>query len=151
MIPSRSQPVGHEVCLVEDVHMLDQAQGRQGRLLPFYGGDIDATEKMGYWVASRRVSSWEDDAGKIVLGTEVDLHVVDQGLDLKRPTRAVLNVQVLCTNRDLPGLLKAGDTLILGTGSAPVVVLATLMTAPTAPLRPPLRHASFWRCSAPMP
>jgi hypothetical protein len=68
-------------------------------LLPFYAGNIQAADKMGYWAASRRVSSWEDDLGKIVAGTEVDLHVVDQGLDLKWPTRAVLNVQVLCTPR----------------------------------------------------
>jgi type VI secretion system protein ImpG len=59
----------------------------------------------------------------------------------------VLSVDALCTNRDLPSDLPFGGghpRLKLVEGVAGITRIACL-TAPTIPLRPPLREHGFWR------
>jgi type VI secretion system protein ImpG len=96
-------------------------------------------------------------------GTDVFLAPYDPDFDAERPADAVLSVDALCTNRDLPADLPFGGTrpdapgadpadpggaghprLKLVEGVAGVLRMACL-TAPTIPLRAPLRERGFWR------
>jgi len=80
-------------------------------------------------------------------GTDVFLAPYDPDFDAERPADAVLSVDALCTNRDLPADLPFGGghpRLKLVEGVAGVTRIACL-TAPTIPLRTPLREHGFWR------
>jgi type VI secretion system protein ImpG len=80
-------------------------------------------------------------------GTDVFLAPYDPDFDPARPADAVLSVDALCTNRDLPADLPFGGghpRLRLVEGVAGVTRIVCL-TAPTTPLRPPLRERGFWR------
>jgi type VI secretion system protein ImpG len=80
-------------------------------------------------------------------GTDVFLAPYDPDFDAERPADAVLSVDALCTNRDLPADLPFGGghpRLKLIEGVAGVIRIGCL-TAPTTPLRTPLRERGFWR------
>ncbi len=80
-------------------------------------------------------------------GTDVFLAPFDPAFDAERPADAVLSVDALCTNRDLPADLPFGGghpRLRLVEGVAGVARI-TCLTAPTTPLRTPLRERGFWR------
>ncbi len=80
-------------------------------------------------------------------GTDVLLAPYDPEFDVDRPADAVLSIDALCTNRDLPLDLPFGSGqawLTLAEGNASVGRV-TCLTAPTAPLRAPLRENGFWR------
>jgi type VI secretion system protein ImpG len=80
-------------------------------------------------------------------GTDVFLAPYDPSFDAERPADSVLSVDALCTNRDLPADLRFGGGhpyLKLVEGVAGVTRIACL-TAPTIPLRAPLREHGFWR------
>jgi type VI secretion system protein ImpG len=80
-------------------------------------------------------------------GTDVFLAPYDPEFDAERPADAVLSVDALCTNRDLPADLPFGGghpRLKLVEGVTGVTRIACL-TAPTIPLRTPLRERGFWR------
>jgi type VI secretion system protein ImpG len=80
-------------------------------------------------------------------GSEVYLAPYDPQFDPDAPAGSILSVEALCTNRDLPGALPFGGghpELRLLEPLAAVTGLACV-TAPTAPLRPPLRERRFWR------
>lgn len=77
-------------------------------------------------------------------GSDVFLAPYDPTFDAEHVADAVLSVDALCTNRNLPADLPVGPTLKLVEGVAAVGRLACL-TAPTVPLRVPLRERGFWR------
>src|SRR5208283_413746 len=80
-------------------------------------------------------------------GTDVFLVPFDPDFDAERPADAVLSVDALCTNRDLPADLPFGGghpRLKLVDSVAGIARIACL-TAPTIPLRAPLRERGFWR------
>jgi type VI secretion system protein ImpG len=82
-----------------------------------------------------------------VPGTEVFLAPHDPGFNPDNPSEAVLSVDALCVNRDLPTDLPFGGgrpRLRMAEGAAGVVAL-NCITAATSTLRPPLREAGFWR------
>jgi type VI secretion system protein ImpG len=71
----------------------------------------------------------------------------DPDFDPDRPADAVLSIDALCLNRDLPTDLPFGGghpRLRLVEGAAAVAALHAV-TAATPTLRPPLREAGFWR------
>jgi type VI secretion system protein ImpG len=80
-------------------------------------------------------------------GTEVFLEPHEPEFEVTRPTDAVLSVDALCLNRDVPSELPFGGghpRLSLVSGAA-AVTGATCLTAPTPTLRPPLRERGLWR------
>jgi type VI secretion system protein ImpG len=82
-----------------------------------------------------------------VPGTEVFIAPHDPDFDADKPAEAVLSVDALCLNRDLPTDLPFGGghpTLRLVEGVAAVAAIRAV-TAPTTTLRPPLRESGFWR------
>ena len=71
----------------------------------------------------------------------------DPDFDPAKPAEAVLSIDAICVNRDLPTDLPFGGghpRLRLVEGAAAVAAL-NAVTAATPTLRPPLREAGFWR------
>ncbi len=80
-------------------------------------------------------------------GSELFLEPFEAAAAASRPADAVLSVDALCLNRDLPADLPFGGghpRLSLVTGAAALTSVSCL-TAPTPTLRPPLRERGFWR------
>jgi type VI secretion system protein ImpG len=71
---------------------------------PFYSfkHGARADDNTAYWCQSRRPSVRKNDAG-----TEVYLSLVDLAFDPTMPPAEVLTLQTTCTNRDLPGQIRA--------------------------------------------
>lgn len=80
-------------------------------------------------------------------GSDIIVGPYQPDFDPAHEAEVVLSVDTLCTNRDLPASLPFGGghprlTLVQGAKTmGPVLCLSV----PTAPLRPPLREAGFWR------
>jgi type VI secretion system protein ImpG len=71
----------------------------------------------------------------------------DPAFDPAKPAAAVLSIDALCVNRDLPADLPFGGghpRLRLAENAAAVAGLSAV-TAATPTLRPPLRESRFWR------
>lgn len=71
---------------------------------PFYSFKhaAESDENRAYWCQSRRPSVRKNDAG-----TEVYISLVDLEFDPVMPPSEVLTLQTTCTNRDLPGQIRA--------------------------------------------
>jgi type VI secretion system protein ImpG len=111
---------------------------------PFYRlthGDPEAGTPGGFYHVMRRESVAP------LRGTEVYLAPDDPGFDPDAPADAVLSIDALCTNRDLPGELQFGGghpRLRLVEGVAAITKL-TCLVAPSHAQHPPLRDRGFWR------
>ena len=111
---------------------------------PFYRlthGDRDDSVPGGFYHTVRR------SAAAPLSGSEVYLAPDDPAFDVDRKADAVLSIDALCTNGDLPGDLPFGGghpKLRLVEGAAAVTRISAV-TAPSAPLRAPLRERGFWR------
>jgi type VI secretion system protein ImpG len=103
---------------------------------PFYAfkHGADAEDNTAYWCQSRRASVRKNDAG-----TEVYLSLVDLGFNPTLPPAEVLMLETTCTNRDLPGEVRArggGDWGFQLQGQAPYRRIVPLVS-PTATCRLP--------------
>ena len=80
-------------------------------------------------------------------GTETYLATHDTGFDADRPAEAVLSVDALCLNRDLPADLPfgGGHPRVRPVEGAGAVAKVACLTPPTPPLYPALRERGFWR------
>ena len=111
---------------------------------PFYrlaDGGRETGDTGGFFHTARRHSAAP------LTGSDVFLAPFDPSFDAERTADAVLSVDALCTNRNLPADLPFGGghpALKLVEGVAAIGRLACL-TAPTVPLRAPLRERGFWR------
>jgi type VI secretion system protein ImpG len=111
---------------------------------PFYRlthGEPEAGVAGGSYLSTRRA------ADASLTGSEVYLALDDPEFDPDRPAESVMSIDALCTNRDLPLNLPFGGghpRLNLVEGAAAVATIACV-SAPTAPLRAPLREHRFWR------
>lgn len=145
--PDLRRPRAHEIWSVERVREL-RSNGTTRPWHPFYrhpAEPADATanpdETAGSYTLVRRDSPGRQG------GTDVFLAPFDPVADIDLPADAVLSIDALCTNRDLPAALPFGGGqphLRLSQGIAAVTGLRCL-TAPTASLRPPLRETRSWR------
>ncbi len=104
-----------------------------------HGGTDDAPAA--YWYAARRQSEKKGDKG-----TELFVSLVDLNVQPTLPPFETLTLRTLCTNRDLPRRLSAGE--VGGEfeleGAAPVSRIRALLK-PTDPVRPPLNGERQWR------
>lgn len=143
IVPDSRRPLATEVWSVTRVREPLQDGGtRPWR--PFHRlthADPDAGTPGGSYATVRRAGTPPD------AGTEVFLAPHDPDLAPRRTRDAVLSLDALCTNRDLPTDLpfgggRPGLKLVEG-----VTAVATVqaMTAPTTALRRPLRDRTAWR------
>jgi type VI secretion system protein ImpG len=143
VVPDARRPRAAEVWSVERVRET-QPDGSFRPWRSFHRlieGDPEAGQPGGFYHVARRP------AAPGVPGTEVFLAPHDPAFDPNKPADAVLSIDALCVNRDLPTDLPFGGghpRLRLVEGAAPVAGLSAV-TAATSTLRPPLREAGFWR------
>jgi type VI secretion system protein ImpG len=141
--PDIRRPRALEIWSVERVREL-RGDGSTRPWRPFYRHPADAAPDElpgGFYATIRR-----DSPGPLS-GTDLFLAPFDPGLDVNRPADAVLSVDALCTNRDLPAELPWGGGephLRLSQGISAVTTLSCL-TAPTPSLRARLREHRPWR------
>ncbi|MGH7084659.1 MAG: type VI secretion system baseplate subunit TssF, partial [Acetobacteraceae bacterium] len=132
-----------EVYAVERVRET-RADGSSRPWHPFYRlspSGTDDDEPGGFYHAVRRASPAP------ASGTEIFLEPFEAPSVATRPADAVLSVDALCLNRDLPAELPFGGghpRLALVAGAAALTGV-TCLTAPTPTLRPTLRERGFWR------
>lgn len=139
VVPSRRQPRSMEVYRLQSASTIDTDTGVIREILPFYASQFGSREKsQPYYHASRRLSVLEE-----VPGTETFVTVIDPEFHPSRPSNSVLDIRAWCTNRDHPFKhQQAGDRLTQASGGRASL---ELLHKPTSPLRPPLRHAGYWR------
>jgi type VI secretion system protein ImpG len=143
IVPDARRPRAAEIWSVERVRET-QPDGSFRPWRPFYrltDSDPDPGVPGGFYHVARQA------AAPGVPGTEVFLAPHDPDFDPDKPADAVLSVDAICVNRDLPTDLPFGGghpRLRLVEGAAAVSAL-NAVTAATPTLRPPLREAGFWR------
>jgi type VI secretion system protein ImpG len=143
IVPDARRPRAAEIWSVERVRET-QSDGSFRPWRPFYrltDSDPDPGVPGGFYHTARRA------AAPGVPGTEVFLAPHDPDFDPDRSTDAVLSIDAICVNRDLPTDLPFGGghpRLRLVEGAAAVASL-NAVTAATSTLRAPLRDAGFWR------
>jgi type VI secretion system protein ImpG len=143
IVPDARRPRAAEIWSVERVRET-QPDGSFRPWRPFYrltDSDPDPGVPGGFYHVARRP------AASGVPGTEVVLAPHDPDFDPAKPAEAVLSIDAICVNRDLPTDLPFGGghpRLRLVEGAAAVAAL-NAVTAATPTLRPPLREAGFWR------
>ena len=143
VVPDARRAAAMEVWQVERVRE-SRPDGSSRPWRPFYRlthGDPEAETAGGFYQLSRRPSPAP------LGGSEVYIGPCDPDFDADTASGAVLSVDALCLNRDLPARLPFGGghpELRLGE-ALPGVARVTCLTAPTAPLRPPLGERRFWR------
>jgi type VI secretion system protein ImpG len=135
---------GHAHCEIHDIerlHAIDP-DGRSHTIEPLTGGNAARRREVDRLFDLRRTRS----ADPRIAGTEVHLSLLDR--DLRPDTRAVetLGGEALCTNRDLPGHLRAGDRLRLE-GPGPVAY-GRLLGRPSAHRAPLLTGPQPWHLVA---
>jgi type VI secretion system protein ImpG len=142
IVPDARRPAAAEIWQVERVRET-RADGSSRPWRSFYRlthGDPEGGTPGGFYQLSRRSTAAP------LTGSEVYIGPHDPEFDIDAPTGAVLSIDALCLNRDLPVDLPFGGghpELRLGEG-LPSVARLSCLTAPTAPLRPPLRQRRFW-------
>lgn len=143
VVPDARRPLASEVYSVDRV-TATSPRGEELEFLPFFAARHAAPAAQAYWFARRRPS---DRAAAGDRGTEVDLSLVDLGLQPSAPADWTLTVETTCTNRDLPARLPFGGGqpfLQLSEGGA-LVSRVACVTPPTRALRPGQGPGALWR------
>lgn len=143
VVPDARRPAALEIWTIERVRET-RPDGGHRPWRSFYRlthADPEAETPGGFYHAVRR-----EGAGGLG-GTDVFLAPHDPDFDVDRPTDAVLSIDAICLNRDLPGELPFGGghprmRLVEGVAAVSRIVC---VTAPTPTLRPHLRERGFWR------
>jgi len=140
--PASRRPGALEIWGIERV-LETRGDGSSRQWQPFYRlsgeGPSQSETRGGYYTTARRASP-------SLPGTDVHIAPFDPDFDASAPADAVLSVDALCLNRDLPAKLPFGGghpSFALKHGSA-AVSSVTCLTAPSPTQRPKLRSTAFW-------
>ena len=132
----------HRYCEIYALERLTATRpgGRPREVVPFFAMEgFDRLEERDTFYGWRR----EESHLPQVAGSEFYISFMDRQFDLDLPADAVIGGRALCTNRNLPEWLRAGDTFKLeGPGA---VVGATLLDTPTPHRHPTQLGARPWR------
>ncbi|HEX8446842.1 MAG TPA: type VI secretion system baseplate subunit TssF [Sphingomonas sp.] len=130
-----------EIYAIDQVRVADRA-GIEQAYRPFFAiGRDRETDDLRYWQVNRRESLHAAGGGDVWLAT------VDTSGQSVADADHVASIDCTCTNRDHAANLPFGGgrpTLSL-TQSSALIDRATLVTAPTATLRPKRGHGTLWR------
>ncbi|MEZ6087914.1 MAG: type VI secretion system baseplate subunit TssF [Pirellulaceae bacterium] len=140
VVPDASRRMGCEIYSIDQVISSRSDGDRHWR--PFFdlGRREQAVAKSGYWHSVRRESQAMGDNG-----TEVYLQLVDEQFDPFAPSAEVVTVRAMCTDRDLPSLLRQhGDCVQWHVDAALPVKNVRCLKHPTVCLRPPVRRHAHW-------
>lgn len=139
VILSASRPEAFEVYRIETVSGVNAA-GEELEFRPFYSLQHSVATDHGQFYHAERVPSEDSDDP----GTEIDLTLVDMGLDPTTTADFALEVTATCCNRDLPARLPFGgrEPQLQLLGGGPVTL--TCLTRPTRTRRPPQKTGLLW-------
>lgn len=151
IVPQSSSPMDYEVYSVDAVEGLKSGSIESQPFKSMYNAlSLDKGDHIGYYSTRREPRQMSDMAKRkgtrtSYLGSEVFLNLADPLEPPFDTTINELNVQLTCTNRDLPLLLSAGEEIsYLFSGFAPVRRVISLR-GPTKP-RPAIARGSYaWR------
>lgn len=142
--PHSDQPRFHEVFSVDSVRGNLQGSNRIRRFAEFesfahvnQAGMDDDSDIIGYY----RLRLAPTVVGR---GVETYLALVDANCGALAPPMEVISVELTCTNRNLPELLRLGEISIPG-NNAPEYALFSNIVKPSPALAPPLDARLHWR------
>lgn len=143
VVPDSRRPGTTEVWQVERVRE-SRSDGSVRPWQPFYRlthGDPEAETPSAFYYPVRRQTTAP------LSGTEVFVAPYDPDFDPDFSTPGVLSIDALCLNRDLPADLPfgGGHPELRFVEPTAGVTQINCVTAPSQPLRPPLREQRFWR------
>ncbi|UFN47569.1 type VI secretion system baseplate subunit TssF [Roseomonas sp. OT10] len=143
VVPDARRPAALEVHSIEEVRE-SRPDGSRRIVLPFHRlGRAEAREE----VAEVNYLALRRPALSPLTGTQTALSLRDVAFDPAQPADAVLSIDALCCNRDLPAMLPFGGgqpRLTIAEGGTPVAS-AECLSAPTPTLRPELGERSAWK------
>lgn len=138
-------PAAYEIHSIESAHLLKEHAKGDGlsELKPFYGLHHGQGEDHSarYWITRR-----DEHVGRQALGHELRIALVDSELDTLTIDPQTLTVELLCSNRELPGLLAHGASdgdLSVGEGS--VAAMARMLRKPSPSYRFESGDGAHWR------
>lgn len=143
------KPQAYEVVKLQKVTRVEKSGDGEAcdEVPPFYATrhGSQTREPRFYWHASREPSVRQDDDG-----TDLMLHLVDLAFTPVRPASEVLSLDLLCSNRDLPGEIPFGGSQSVARTdfSLPghsMVRRVRLLRKPSASQRPPQKRGLQWR------
>src|SRR5439155_24813990 len=142
VVPDARRPAAMEVWQIERVRET-RPDGRTRPWRPFYrmtAADPDGQTPGGFYHVARRLTA------EPLPGSEVYLAPHDPEFDPKVAAGAVLSIDALCTNRDLPAGLPfgGGHPELRPVETTAGIAQVLFLTAPTASLRQYLRWLRFW-------
>jgi type VI secretion system protein ImpG len=152
VLPDRNRPQDFEVHSVEKVTGVGQG-GENFTVAPFYSAAhrSSANDERAYYTLQRRprlASARQTRTGERTsyLGTECFISVTDSGQRFERGEASEVDVDTLCTNRDLPiqASFGKGRTDFLLESGAPIASVRCV-TGPTAPRAAPAWGDGTWR------
>jgi type VI secretion system protein ImpG len=135
-------PSAVEVYSVTKLSSADPAENRTTQYPPFYGLDHTlGTRGSGlFWYTTRRRSLQDNDPGSEVYFSLVNLH-----FEPRWPADDLLEVQVLCTNRELPlKITKARQPVAWSLELPAPINGVNCLRLPSPPLRPAARTGGAW-------
>ncbi|MGD8569028.1 MAG: type VI secretion system baseplate subunit TssF [Gammaproteobacteria bacterium] len=146
VVPDSRHPDGMEVYSIDEV----KTSSSDGDIVthhPIYGTNHDAmaNDYNVFWHSSRRSSSlgsFSKDSG-----TDVFISMVDPHFNPEHTDDRTLEIDLTCTNRDLPSQLPFGkdQPKFHFVDEAPPVATVKCLMQPSATIRPPLRDHARWR------
>lgn len=142
IVADRTTPQAVEVYAAARVSSTEGTTNRTTAYLPFFGLNhsrpLDGAEI--YWHTTRHRSLALGDSG-----TEVFLGLVDRDFVSSWPTDEMLQVRVMCTNRDLPSAISSASQPIEWVLEQPAPISGVqCLRLPTPPLRPAPRGGKAW-------
>lgn len=152
VLPDRNRPQDFEVYSIENVTAIAR-RGESFTIAPFYSAAhrSAANSDRAYYTVQRRprlasVRQARTGERASYLGTECFLSVVDTAERFERGAAPEADVDVLCTNRDLPihASFGKGRTDFLLESGAPVAAIRCI-TGPTQPRAAPTWGEGAWR------
>lgn len=153
VLPDRNRPMDFEVHSIEKVTGIGAEDAPNAAVLPFYSASHykRTGEENVYFTVQRRqrlFSARQQQTGARTnyIGTEAFVSVVDAGQQSVAARFRQLDVEALCTNRDLPihTTFGKGRTDFLLEGSVPVEAIRCI-TGPTYPKPSPAFGDTAWK------
>ncbi len=146
VVPDSRRREGLEVYSITQVGATDN-DGKYTTYRPFYGMNHsrNSEKRPAFWLTHRREVMEGDHRNE--LASEVDVSLVDMSFSPYQIRNQTLEMDLLCTNRNLPRKLPTGQ----GRPYFQVVddeyptERISCAVVPTATIRPPLRERGYWR------
>ncbi len=132
---------------IKDVY-LSNREGTRVSINPFYGSHLTPESQEDikvFWHIRRENSRWYE--GNVSHGTDTYLSLVDENFDTGgNGTDWLLNADVICTNRDLPGKLPFGpDQPKVDFYEGVAGLRLNCIVPPTQTIQPQLDEATRWQ------